>query len=106
MMPSSGGGLNEPLLKGDNEMSFANVAGVCKSVDGERITRTVFRASRGNTYTVVEPIEEELYDPKEDKLVALGREAAVGADESLDLGGCFTRGTFHTCLSSRAGALR
>merc|ERR1719253_15597 len=61
--------LNEPLLKGDTEMQFCSVAGVCKTADADRIARQVFRATRGNTFTVTESIAELLYDPKEEKPV-------------------------------------
>ncbi|CEM34423.1 unnamed protein product [Vitrella brassicaformis CCMP3155] len=65
----------EPLLEegggGQTTIDMANnVAGVILLADQERFARTLFRASRGNTYVSFTPIAEKLVDAKSGKEVA------------------------------------
>ncbi|EEQ98629.1 vacuolar proton translocating ATPase 116 kDa subunit A isoform, putative [Perkinsus marinus ATCC 50983] len=58
---AAGEGLSQPLLEGEptgqgsrrreDHMQFSNIAGVVKMEDQESFARTVFRATRGNTFT-------------------------------------------------------
>jgi hypothetical protein len=53
--------LAEPLLQArEDGMVFSNLAGVLLTADKERFARTVFRATRGNTYTQFKDIEDPL----------------------------------------------
>ena len=58
---SGGPGL---LEEGANSAGFSNMAGVIFSVDKERFARTIFRATRGNTFCDFSEISEPLKDPK------------------------------------------
>jgi len=60
---------NEGGMKGDAEMSFSNVAGTCLASDVARIARQVFRATRGNTFTIHEDIDHDFWDAKAEKNV-------------------------------------
>jgi V-type H+-transporting ATPase subunit a len=60
---------NEGGMKGDAEMSFSNVAGTCNASDVARIARQVFRATRGNTFTIHEDIDHDFWDAKAEKNV-------------------------------------
>jgi V-type H+-transporting ATPase subunit a len=60
---------NEGGVKADSEMMFSNVAGICLASEAQRISRQVFRATRGNTFTISETIEEMIYDPRLEKTV-------------------------------------
>jgi V-type H+-transporting ATPase subunit a len=60
---------NEGGVKTDTEMMFSNVAGTCLASDAQRISRQVFRATRGNTFTISEDIEEPVDDPRLEKPV-------------------------------------
>eukprot|EP00921_Rhytidocystis_pertsovi_P003055 GHVQ01005085.1.p1 GENE.GHVQ01005085.1~~GHVQ01005085.1.p1 ORF type:complete len:840 (+),score=106.77 GHVQ01005085.1:508-3027(+) len=66
----------EEQLAGDRRrpdeisMTFSSLSGVIKSIDQERFSRTLFRATRGNTYTHFQPIEEDiLSDAKSGKAI-------------------------------------
>ncbi|KAF4661247.1 H(+)-transporting V0 sector ATPase subunit a [Perkinsus chesapeaki] len=58
---AAGEGLSQPLLQGqptgqgsrrrEEHMQFSNIAGVVKMEDQDSFARTVFRATRGNTFT-------------------------------------------------------
>merc|ERR1719247_2633826 len=50
-------------------MMFSNVAGTCPASDVQRIARQVFRATRGNTYTIHETIDHQFWDPKTEKFI-------------------------------------
>ena len=58
--------LADPLLndKTKEGMEFGNICGVINREDQERFARTLFRASRGNTFTHFEEIPELLSDIK------------------------------------------
>merc|ERR1719265_3036245 len=45
-------------------MAFGSVAGVLLAADQDRFARTLFRATRGNTYTHFSEIPEKIEDPK------------------------------------------
>lgn len=60
---------NEGGMKGDAEMMFSNVAGTCFAADVQRIARQVFRATRGNTFTIHETIDHDFWDAKSEKVV-------------------------------------
>merc|ERR1719487_854201 len=63
----------QPLMtEGDRtgtDMMFSNIAGVVLQSEQERFARTLFRATRGNTFTHFQPISEPLKDPKTGKEV-------------------------------------
>jgi V-type H+-transporting ATPase subunit a len=48
---------------------FSNVAGVVKQEDQDRLARTVFRATRGNTFTHFQQIPEMMHDRETGKLI-------------------------------------
>merc|ERR1719460_2129355 len=60
MMSAERDSLDAPLV---SRMLNA-VAGVVLAEDQVRFARTVFRASRGNTFTHFSPIEKKMTDPK------------------------------------------
>jgi V-type H+-transporting ATPase subunit a len=66
----------QPLLGEGEEgmhrdgMMFNNIAGVIAQADQDRFARTVFRATRGNTFTHFQQIPEVLKDPKTGKEIA------------------------------------
>jgi len=63
----------QPLMgeaEGRNEMMFNKIAGVIAQADQDRFARTIFRATRGNTYTHFAQIPEELKDAKTGKDIA------------------------------------
>jgi len=62
--PSDGAAGESDRLVGDDSLSFAAVAGTIMQSEQERFARTLFRATRGNTYTHFQPIGEALFDPK------------------------------------------
>lgn len=45
------------------ETMFSNIAGVIPQADQDRFARTLFRATRGNTFTYFQPISDPLRDP-------------------------------------------
>jgi len=49
------------------ETMFSNVAGVIPQVEQDRFARTLFRATRGNTFTHFQQIPEPMKDPKTGK---------------------------------------
>jgi len=51
------------------EMMFSNIAGVLPQAEQERFARTLFRATRGNTFTHFQQIPDPLNDPKTGKEV-------------------------------------
>jgi len=53
----------------EDTMSFSTIAGVILKTDQERFARTLFRASRGNTFTHFTAISEGIQDPKSGKAV-------------------------------------
>merc|ERR1719160_1551008 len=60
----------EPLMSDDRSgthMMFSNIAGVVLQSEQDRFARTLFRATRGNTFTHFQPISESLKDPKTGK---------------------------------------
>jgi len=59
---SQGGGLEKPLLSDDRKVDY--IAGVVPKVDQARFVRALWRASRGNAFTQVNPIAESVFDPK------------------------------------------
>eukprot|EP00922_Rhytidocystis_sp_ex-Travisia-forbesii_P060836 GHVS01090244.1.p1 GENE.GHVS01090244.1~~GHVS01090244.1.p1 ORF type:complete len:839 (+),score=131.33 GHVS01090244.1:129-2645(+) len=60
-----GGGRDE-----NTSMTFSNLAGVILSSEQERFARTLYRATRGNTYTYFQPIESDrISDIKSGKAV-------------------------------------
>merc|ERR1719316_1505690 len=62
----------EPLMSDDRsgtDMMFSNIAGVVLQSEQDRFARTLFRATRGNTFTHFQPIIEPLKDPKTGKEV-------------------------------------
>lgn len=67
----------QPLLSEEGEggaqrdgMIFNNIAGVINQADQDRFARTLFRATRGNTFTHFQQIPDMLKDPKTGKEVA------------------------------------
>jgi len=59
-------GLEAPLL-GDDALggsSLGYLAGVVAKADEQRFTRALWRASRGNTYVELSPIDKAVVDPK------------------------------------------
>ena len=46
-------------MTGDDGVNFTNIAGVLQSVDQERFAKTVFRATRGNSYTTFKSCAQE-----------------------------------------------
>eukprot|EP01053_Blabericola_migrator_P010316 Blabericola_migrator_1__10315@NODE_57_length_15939_cov_84_297253_g52_i0_p3_GENE_NODE_57_length_15939_cov_84_297253_g52_i0NODE_57_length_15939_cov_84_297253_g52_i0_p3_ORF_typecomplete_len836_score196_72V_ATPase_I/PF01496_19/6_9e55_NODE_57_length_15939_cov_84_297253_g52_i01334915856 len=62
---TQGGATNQALLQGDAEIGgaqvagFSSFAGVVLQQDQEKLSRTLFRATRGNAYTHIEDLEEE-----------------------------------------------
>jgi len=60
---------NEGGMRADEGMMFSNVAGTCPASDVQRIARQVFRATRGNTYTIHETVDHQFWDPKTEKFV-------------------------------------
>merc|ERR1719487_1057047 len=63
----------QPLMtEGDRtgtDMMFSNIAGVVLQSEQDRFARTLFRATRGNTFTHFQPISEPVKDPKTGKEV-------------------------------------
>merc|ERR1719191_803355 len=61
----------QPLMnEGDRtgtDMMFSNIAGVVLQSEQERFARTLFRATRGNTFTHFQPIGEPIKDAKTGK---------------------------------------
>lgn len=57
---TEGGGTSRRGL----ETMFSNVAGVIPQADQDRFARTLFRATRGNTFTHFQQIYEPMRDPK------------------------------------------
>jgi V-type H+-transporting ATPase subunit a len=51
------------------ETMFSNVAGVIPQADQDRLARTLFRATRGNTFTHFQQIPEEMQDRETGKMV-------------------------------------
>jgi V-type H+-transporting ATPase subunit a len=49
------------------DMTFSNIAGVVLQSEQDRFARTLFRATRGNTFTHFQPISEAVKDPKTGK---------------------------------------
>eukprot|EP00922_Rhytidocystis_sp_ex-Travisia-forbesii_P043348 GHVS01064672.1.p1 GENE.GHVS01064672.1~~GHVS01064672.1.p1 ORF type:complete len:837 (+),score=111.29 GHVS01064672.1:172-2682(+) len=65
-----GGGLLVPADESTTSMTFSNLAGVIISTEQERFSRTLYRATRGNTYTYFQPIEVDLIsDAKSGKAI-------------------------------------
>eukprot|EP00451_Oxyrrhis_marina_P001708 CAMPEP_0204251628 /NCGR_PEP_ID=MMETSP0468-20130131/431_1 /ASSEMBLY_ACC=CAM_ASM_000383 /TAXON_ID=2969 /ORGANISM="Oxyrrhis marina" /LENGTH=797 /DNA_ID=CAMNT_0051224943 /DNA_START=61 /DNA_END=2454 /DNA_ORIENTATION=- len=66
------GGASEALLgdRLDDGMVFSKVAGVVTRTDQERFARTLFRATRGNTFTHFEEIPEAVRDARTGKVAA------------------------------------
>jgi len=65
--------LNKSLLADDagaGGISFNNIAGTVLVSDQERFARTIFRATRGNTFTHLSPINDTIVDPKTGRAVA------------------------------------
>eukprot|EP01055_Gregarina_sp_Pseudo9_P001768 Gregarina_sp_Pseudo_9__1767@NODE_21_length_5816_cov_43_641856_g19_i0_p1_GENE_NODE_21_length_5816_cov_43_641856_g19_i0NODE_21_length_5816_cov_43_641856_g19_i0_p1_ORF_typecomplete_len837_score202_96V_ATPase_I/PF01496_19/9_8e56DUF3611/PF12263_8/53DUF3611/PF12263_8/19DUF3611/PF12263_8/14Complex1_49kDa/PF00346_19/0_18_NODE_21_length_5816_cov_43_641856_g19_i014733983 len=66
---TQGGASSQSLLQGDAEVGgaqvagFSSFAGVVLQQDQEKLSRTLFRATRGNAYTHIEDLEEDLVDP-------------------------------------------
>eukprot|EP00916_Digyalum_oweni_P022842 GHVL01037825.1.p1 GENE.GHVL01037825.1~~GHVL01037825.1.p1 ORF type:complete len:812 (-),score=87.46 GHVL01037825.1:737-3172(-) len=56
--------LSEGANDDEQNIMFSNIAGVILYSDQERFARTLFRASRGNTFTYFQPIEQRLYDDR------------------------------------------
>ncbi|CEM27242.1 unnamed protein product [Vitrella brassicaformis CCMP3155] len=54
----------------DDTMAFSNIAGVINQADQERFARTLFRVTRGNTFTHFQMINDKIYDAKTGKEVA------------------------------------
>eukprot|EP00746_Dinoflagellata_sp_MGD_P146156 gnl/MRDRNA2_/MRDRNA2_78674_c0_seq1.p1 gnl/MRDRNA2_/MRDRNA2_78674_c0~~gnl/MRDRNA2_/MRDRNA2_78674_c0_seq1.p1 ORF type:complete len:831 (-),score=151.11 gnl/MRDRNA2_/MRDRNA2_78674_c0_seq1:32-2524(-) len=69
-----GASLTQSLLgheegRSAGDLAFSNIAGVILQSDQDRFARTLFRATRGNTFTHFQQIPELLKDPKTGKEV-------------------------------------
>jgi len=80
---SSPGGLEKPLL-GDEDRKLGYLTGVVPQSDEVRFVRALWRASRGNAYTQLTPIQQSVFDPKtgqkvEKSVFVIFFQGAVGA---------------------------
>ncbi|KAL7069406.1 putative vacuolar proton translocating ATPase subunit A [Cryptosporidium serpentis] len=70
-----GVGLSKPFMNSHSkhgsigDMMFSNIAGVVRQDDQERFARTLFRATRGNTFTHFQQITEDIPDSATGKLI-------------------------------------